>query len=686
MTSVSSISASAASVSTQKSQPQSTVVSASASTSASSSADSSPQPAALFPTVMLESAHAYGAHVSQSAHIRIPGASHVLVEFDRRCCTERGRDFLEVKATSPVPASASVPGSASGSGAGSSLSALGSAGSAVSPSASVAGSQPLSLHGSARHWPRAPIVFAGDSVSFLFRSGDVAAAAVAAGHDVGASMWGFRVFCTGLPLHSDAATASASATAAAAARHYEHQISKMATSAALALGRCARVSYLGAGLSVDNNAIETRHAAIVAAPFLSAPLSASTSDLSAVVCAASRRVVAAKVVSAGTLAWTLEAPGAWRFAAGDNPPSLFETNTQANTLSPSSIESPFSPSFSEHLTGPMSWPASPQHASSPRDASSNSAASEPRLFGQWSRPQLPSWMRSILHVFPDSFKAAFDLTKVDAVAASNESDEKDEKEQKEEVEVKSTPASSTLAASGASYPVDAFLARLIDAPLNSSSLSAKLHEHICRKLPYSATDMLGGETVKLTVRAFVALLLRQAALESVCASFAHHVFEVELARAAEAAAARARFKAATQMGGDATAEVDDGDDEDADDDDDDSETDTTEADDHEAPAAGLLRTDLARPESIQWTAGKVAHFTSVLVKLWKEGQKVHDMNFVLQLIPKEMVVFKFRSFEMCVRVCDYSRSCMPPLPNSAPPAKNSSTRWNNTLHPFVLCN
>ncbi len=178
LTSVYVVAASAAaSASTQKSQPQSNAV-----TSTAAAPSPQPHPAALFPTVMLESAHAYGAHVSQSSHIRIAGASHVLVEFDRRCCTERGRDFLEVKATSPAPASVfgSATGSASASGSGSATgsatgsafvfgatlspsSFFGSTDKAASPSALVPGSQPLSLHGSARHWPRTPVVFAGDS-------------------------------------------------------------------------------------------------------------------------------------------------------------------------------------------------------------------------------------------------------------------------------------------------------------------------------------------------------------------------------------------------------------------------------------------------------------------------------------------------------------------------------------------
>ena len=142
---------SAASANSQKSQSQ--------------SAQAAPLPqsaaAALFPTVMLESAHAYGAHVSQASHIRIPGASHILVEFDRRCCTERGRDFLEIKATNQPSGAAASTSSASGSSGGSSAAASLSGDSGAS--ASVAGSQPLSLHGSARHWPRAPVVFAGDS-------------------------------------------------------------------------------------------------------------------------------------------------------------------------------------------------------------------------------------------------------------------------------------------------------------------------------------------------------------------------------------------------------------------------------------------------------------------------------------------------------------------------------------------
>eukprot|EP01083_Nonionella_stella_P059475 155578_1 len=88
---------------------------------------------AMCDTVELETPHPYYSNTATSQTIHVAGATHLMINFDGRCATERDRDFLELYHPSGYPV--------------------------VEP-----------LHGPPKFWPASPVVVAGDALSFRFKS------------------------------------------------------------------------------------------------------------------------------------------------------------------------------------------------------------------------------------------------------------------------------------------------------------------------------------------------------------------------------------------------------------------------------------------------------------------------------------------------------------------------------------
>jgi hypothetical protein len=160
-----------------------------------------------FGTCMIESAHKYGPHITTQQQVCLPGASHLLIEFDPRSSTEKG-DVLEIKSAWGVHAT---------------------------------------LNGSGVQWRKGYTV-PGDTAVFSFRTG-------AGAEDVSHRLWGYRVYCTALRLPSFIS------------KDTDQYWVALASMSAHVMGRVARAMTTLQSSSAD----ERKESSVLAAPFLTAP-------------------------------------------------------------------------------------------------------------------------------------------------------------------------------------------------------------------------------------------------------------------------------------------------------------------------------------------------------------------------------------------------------------------------------